>query len=45
MRNLREALASVWATVNPAEPGPGYLTTFLSIAALLIVVALLIGQP
>jgi hypothetical protein len=44
MRTLQEALANAWSALNPNEPSPRYLATFLAIAATLIFAALLVGQ-
>lgn len=40
MRSLRDTLASAWEALNPAEPSPSYLATFMAVAAILFLAAL-----
>lgn len=44
MRNVQEVLASVWKAMNPAEPTPTYLVTFMAFAAVAMFLAILVGQ-
>ena len=44
MRSLQETLASVWETLNPSEPTPKYLATFMGTVIVLFAAAYLIGQ-
>ena len=44
MKTLHEAIASAWDRMNPTEPSPRYLATFLAVAALSFLAAFLIGQ-
>lgn len=43
LRKLRHRLARLWSDLNPKEPTAGYLIRFYLAAALVFVIAALIG--
>ena len=44
MTSLREALASIWEALNPAEPSAKYLSIFLGTAVILFFLSYWLGQ-
>ena len=44
MRSVRETIGAMWKKLNPSEPSPLYLITFLSTAACLFIIAYMIGH-
>jgi len=44
LRSLQEKLASIWEALNPPEPTPKYLATFMGTVIVLFTAAYLIGQ-
>ncbi|MBF9030918.1 hypothetical protein HKCCE3408_10985 [Rhodobacterales bacterium HKCCE3408] len=43
MTALKELLASLWAKLNPVEPTPRYLFTFMACAAVAFAIAIAVG--